>query len=88
MSLAIVVYKTFELIMLVLLLKVFLSWIPSINWRNEPFLTLNKFAELFFGPFRKIVPPIGMIDISPVIAFLALGILQKGLYMLLVQLGL
>jgi YggT family protein len=74
---------TFDLILLILLLKVFLSWLPNTNWSAEPFATLNKFAELFFAPFRKIIPPLGMIDISPIFAFLTLQVLRIVVLMLL-----
>jgi len=88
MSASVAVYQLFNLIMLLLLLKVFLSWLPNIKWYNEPFASLAKFSELFFGPFRRIIPPMGMIDISPIIVFLVIGIVQRLLVTLLVQMGL
>jgi len=82
------VYQLFNLIMFLMLIQVLLSWFPNVNWFKEPFSSLRKFTDIFFLPFRKIIPPIGMIDISPIAAFLVLGILQKGVYNLLVNLGL
>jgi YggT family protein len=31
------------------------------------------------GPFRRIIPPVGMIDISPIVVFFALGILRQAI---------
>ncbi|KKB42285.1 Cell division protein YlmG/Ycf19 [Bacillus thermotolerans] len=30
-------------------------------------------------PFRKIIPPLGMIDISPIVAFIVLNLATRGL---------
>lgn len=82
------VYQLFNLIMLFMLIKVLLSWFPNIDWFKEPFASLRKFTDIFFLPFRKIIPPVGMIDFSPIAAFLVLSILQTGIYKLLASLGL
>ena len=88
MGLSVAVAQVFNLIYLVLFITILFTWIPSIKWYNEPFKSLRQFSEIFFAPFRKIIPPIGMIDISPFAAFIALSLLQKILVGLLVSLGL
>lgn len=80
-------YKLFDLIMLVMLIRVLLTWFPNVNWLNEPFRSLKKFTDIFFEPFRKIIPPIGMLDISPIVAFLAIGLIQKLSVGLLMRFG-
>lgn len=71
-----------------MLLKVFLSWLPNINWSAQPFKFLYEFTEIFFGIFRKILPPMGYIDFSPIIAFIVIRIVQIFIYNLLSNLGL
>lgn len=88
MSVSMAVYRLFDLIMLLMLVKIFLTWIPNINWYNQPFKFLNEFTEIFFGVFRKILPPFGMLDLSPIIAFIAIRIVQVVLTRALVALGL
>ncbi len=88
MSASLAVYKLFDLIMLLMLLKIFLSWLPNINWSAQPFKFLNEFTEIFFGIFRKMLPPIGYIDFSPIIAFIVVRMVQIGIYKLLVTVGL
>lgn len=78
----------FELIIFLLFLSVILTWIPTINWRNEPFRSLRGFSEIFFAPFRKVIPPIGMIDISPIVAFIFLGLLKQVIIRVLIAIGL
>ncbi len=88
MGISIAVAKIFELIILVLFITILLSWFPNIKWYNEPFKSLKAFSEIFLAPFRKIIPPIGMIDISPMIAFICLMILRNIIVGFLYRLGL
>jgi len=73
--------------MFLMLISVLLSWFPNIDWGKEPFYSLRRFTDIFFEPFRRIIPPIGMIDISPIAAFLVLGLIQKALVMLFSEMG-
>lgn len=62
-----------------LIAYILLSWVPNIR---DSFIgeLLKKIVEPYLAPFRKIIPPIGgMLDISPIIAFIALGFVIKGL---------
>jgi YggT family protein len=56
---------------------ILMSWIP--NLRESPIgEILGKFVEPILGPFRKIIPPLGMIDISPIVAIIALNLARRG----------
>lgn len=56
----------------------FTSWVPNI--RESKFgEILGKLYEPFLEPFRKIIPPIGMIDISSIAAIIVLVLFQRGL---------
>ncbi len=88
MGLSLAVAKIFDLTFLVLFIAILLSWIPNIDWQKEPFRSLRAFSNIFFNPFRRIIPPIGMIDITPIIAFLCLSVLRNILVGFLYSLGL
>lgn len=61
----------------------FLSWIP--NAQTSAFgRFLHKIYEPFLAPFRKIIPPIGMIDISSLVAIFVLIFFQRGLHAIFV----
>ncbi len=77
----------FNFIFLILIIYVFLTWIPSINWYKQPFEFIKKFADFFFTPFRKIIPPIGMIDISPIVCFFFLAFLRWIVLTIILKLG-
>jgi YggT family protein len=62
---------------------VLLSWLPN---ARESFIgeMLGKLVEPYLAPFRKFIPPIGgMIDISPIVALIALQFVARGLIALL-----
>jgi YggT family protein len=56
-----------------------LSWFPNIRWYDQPFKSLDMVVQPMIAPFRKLIPPIGNIDFSPMIALFVL----QGLSMLL-----
>lgn len=88
MGLTVAAARLFDLIFLILFVTILLSWFPNINWYNEPFKSMRAFSEIFLGPFRKIIPPIGAIDISPIVAFFVLSIIRNLLVGFLAGLGL
>jgi|APHig6443718053_1056840.scaffolds.fasta_scaffold00152_6 YggT family protein len=66
------VAQLFQLIYIILVLRILLTWFPEVNWWKQPFKFMHDFSEPFFAPFRKIIPPFGGLDISPIVAFLVL----------------
>ncbi|HDD6918282.1 YggT family protein [Staphylococcus aureus] len=56
----------------------FTSWVPSIRETKVDYF-LAKIYEPFLQPFRKVIPPIGIIDISSIAAIIVLVLFQKGL---------
>ncbi|MEG4024920.1 MULTISPECIES: YggT family protein [unclassified Microcoleus] len=64
---------TFLQIYLVLMIfRVLLSWFPNINWYDPPFSILSQLTDPYLNLFRSIIPPLGGIDFSPMIAFFVL----------------
>ena len=78
----------FKLIYLIIIIVVLSSWIPIFDIKKEPFTTLVKIYMAIMAPFKAIIPPIGMIDISPLIAIIVLQVVEQLLYKILVPLGL
>ncbi|MCL6610813.1 MAG: YggT family protein [Peptococcaceae bacterium] len=76
MGLANLVDIAFEVYMALMLARILLSWV-----RHNPYQPVIRFiyeiTEPVLGIFRRIIPPIGMIDISPIAAFLVLELLKS-----------
>jgi YggT family protein len=54
-----------------------LSWFPNIRWYEQPWRTLDQIITPIITPFRRFIPPIGGIDLSPMIAILTLQFLGR-----------
>lgn len=52
-----------------------LSWFPNIRWYEQPFKTLDQLVQPIVAPFRKLIPPISNIDLSPMVAMIVLQLL-------------
>ncbi|MGB3491829.1 MAG: YggT family protein [Elainellaceae cyanobacterium] len=65
-----------SLYLILLFIRVLLTWIPSINWMNQPFAALSQITDPYLNLFRSIIPPIGGFDLSPILAFLALQLVS------------
>lgn len=65
----------FHLYNLLILIRIFLSWVPNFDWEQQPFAWIRSIVDPLLNIFRGIIPPIGMIDFSPVIAIIILQIL-------------
>jgi len=84
MTIQAVLIQTIDLVFTVLYLaimaRIMLSW-----FRFDPYHPLSLFlyrvTEPILGFFRGIIPPIGMIDISPIVAIVVLGIVQQMLFL-------
>jgi YggT family protein len=70
-----------------LIVYILMSWFP--NARETRFgQILANICEPYLEPFRRIIPPIGMIDVSPIAAILVLNFATRGLYALFNMLNL
>ncbi|MFZ7946665.1 MULTISPECIES: YggT family protein [Bacillaceae] len=62
-----------------LIIYILMSWFP--NARESAIgQFLGRICEPYLEPFRKIIPPIGMMDLSPIVAFLVLNFAGMGLH--------
>jgi YggT family protein len=67
----------FNLFYFLIILRIFLSWIPSVDWQKQPFETVKSITDLYLDLFRRIIPPFGGLDFSPIVAIIALQIIQN-----------
>jgi YggT family protein len=55
-----------------LIVRVLLSWFPNVNWLNPPFSVLSQLTDPYLNLFRSIIPPLGGMDFSPMLAIFLL----------------
>ena len=70
------ILRMYETLMLIYIL---MSWIPE-SRSTQLGRVIGGFVEPYLAIFRKIIPPLGMIDFSPIIAFIVLDLAMQGLF--------
>lgn len=58
----------------VVIIRILLTWFPTISWYDQPFSTLSQLTDPYLNLFRSIIPPLGGIDLSPILAILLLQV--------------
>jgi YggT family protein len=71
-----VLVKTLQIYTLVLIVRVLLSWFPNLDWGNPVLSAICSISDPFLNVFRGLIPPIGGIDLSAIVAFFSLQLLQ------------
>jgi YggT family protein len=69
--------KIIEIYTFVLLIRILMSWIPNLDPSNQIVQMIVQVTDPVLEPARRLIPPIGMIDISPIVVFIAFGVIQQ-----------
>jgi YggT family protein len=70
-----VIAWTFQLLQIALLVRVITSWVgvsPYSRWVRWAYVL----TEWILRPLRQVIPPVGMMDITPIVAYFLLWVLQ------------
>jgi YggT family protein len=71
-----VLARTLSIYLLVLLVRVLLSWFPNLDWSNPVLSSVSAITDPYLNVFRGIIPPLGGLDLSAILAFIALQFAQ------------
>jgi YggT family protein len=82
MSIAGLVDQLFFIYSMMIFVYILMSWIPNLRQSAIGEL-LGKLVEPYLEIFRRFIPPLGMIDISPIVAIFALQFANQGALILL-----
>ncbi len=63
-----------------IIVYVLMTWLPMRGAVLEVHQVIGSIVEPYLGLFRRIIPPLGNIDISPIVAIIVLNILQTVIY--------
>ncbi|MFN5119437.1 MAG: YggT family protein [Cyanobacteriota bacterium] len=72
-----VLAQTLGIYLLVLLVRVLLSWFPNLDWSNPVLSSVSAITDPYLNAFRGLIPPVGGLDLSSLVAFLALQLAQS-----------
>lgn len=67
-----------SLYILLIFIRIIFSW-GMVSYTNRVMRFLVDTTEPLLGPLRRIIPPLGRMDISPIVAFLILWLFQAAI---------
>ncbi len=62
-----------------ILVRVLLSWFQGAGWAQQVMAFLSPVTDPYLNIFRSFIPPLGGLDISPILAILLLQIVAGAL---------
>ena len=71
------VNNIFNLYFFLIILRIFLTWIPNVQWENQPWKIIREITDIYLNLFRRIFPPFNGLDFSPIVALIILQIVQQ-----------
>lgn len=71
-------YGAISIYILLIVIRIVFSW-GMVSYSNRVMRFLVDVTEPLLGPLRRIIPPLGWIDISPIVAFIILFLFQQAI---------
>ena len=78
-----VIYGVLAMYSLMIFARIVMSW--GVSAHNRLLHFLIRVTEPVLAPFRRIIPPIGFMDISPIVVFFLLDLLQRAVAVTLLR---
>lgn len=77
-ALGFIIYGAVSIYIVLIFMRIVFSW-GMVSYSNRIMRFLVNTTEPLLGPLRRIVPPLGRMDISPIVAFLILWLFQQAI---------
>lgn len=71
-----IVYYALELLKWLIIARALLSWFVPPYSRNPVVQAIRKITDPILQPFERLIPQMGGVDVSPLVAFLAIYLVQ------------
>ena len=77
-ALGFILYGLISIYILLVFIRIIFSW-GMVSYTNSIMRFLVDVTEPLLGPLRRVIPPVGRFDISPIVAFLILWLFQAAI---------
>jgi YggT family protein len=84
-SLVDLVDRAIQLLTILVFVRVLLSWIPSLDYGHPVISFIVRVTDPILQPVRRLLPPIGGLDLSPIVAIFLLQLVGQLLHQILVS---
>lgn len=61
--------------LLLIFVRILLTWFPTVEWMNQVAAFLSPITDPYLNIFRSFIPPIGGLDLSPLLAIIVLQLI-------------
>ncbi len=72
-----VINLLFTLLWLLILARIILSWMGMSPYQNSLFRVVFDLTEPLMAPFRRLIPPMGGLDFSPILLLLLVDLVRR-----------
>ena len=72
-----IIAQTLQIYSFVLIVRVLLTWFPNMDMGNPVLSTVSSITDPYLNAFRGLIPPLGGLDLSAILAFVALSLMQQ-----------
>lgn len=69
------VYFLAQALTIAIFVRAILSWFPNVSNENPLVATVYHITEPILAPLRSVIPLVGMIDITPLVAIITLQLI-------------
>ena len=73
-----ILFLLLDILWIILIANVILSWLIVANVRNDLvrqlYASTNQLLDPILRPLRRVIPPMGMMDITPLVAFVLIAV--------------
>jgi YggT family protein len=66
-----------QIYLFLLFVRILLTWFPTVGWMNQIANTISPLTDPYLNIFRSFIPPVGGLDLSPILAILLLQVLSS-----------
>ena len=82
-----IIHWVFWIYMAFLLVRIIGSWFPDFS-RHKLMRFVAFYTDPYLNVFRRVIPPIGRLDLTPMLAYLGLQMIERLLVRILTWIGL
>lgn len=86
MELNLIIYVVFKTLRWLIIARIVLSFLPmimKIDTYHPVVRFIHEITEPIMAPFRRLIPPLGGMDFSPIVLFLVLQAVESVVYQLI-----
>ncbi|MDR7418780.1 MAG: YggT family protein [Armatimonadota bacterium] len=66
----------FQVLNILILIRIVLSWVPGVSLGHPAVRIVHQLTSPILDPIRRLMPPVGGLDLSPVVAILLLSLVR------------